>query len=135
VGLASDAFESASFSGGVGRWIGNWTIGGDARIRTNLNGPHSGSNHVRLRGTTALMRRTVDLLATTGGHLTFWGKANLFGGSDRLLIEVSVDGGPFTTLHTITNAASDNTYRFYEIDLSGPHRVRFERQQRRVLRR
>ncbi len=30
-----------------------------------------------------------------------------------------MDGGPFTAVHTITNAASDNAYRFYDLALSG----------------
>lgn len=117
--LASDDFESGSFSGGTGRWAGSWSTGGEVLIRTGRDGPHSGTSHVRLRKSSAFLRRTADLAGASGVHLTFWGKASQFSGSDRLLVEVSVDGGPFTTVGSITSAASDNTYRLYDIDLSG----------------
>jgi hypothetical protein len=117
--LAADGFESASFTGGTGRWVGSWSTGGDTSVRTNRDGPHGGSSHVRLRGTSAFLRRTVDLLGASGARLTFWGKATSFDGNDQLLVEVSVNGGSFTRLHTVTNAASDGTYRLYDVPLTG----------------
>ncbi|MGE4650026.1 MAG: hypothetical protein AAEJ53_03980, partial [Myxococcota bacterium] len=38
---------------------------------------------------------------STGMRLQFWGKASQFGVSDELLVNVSVDGGPFTTFRTL----------------------------------
>ncbi len=52
-------------------------------------------------------------VGSTGMTVSFWGKASQFATGDELLVKVSVDGGPFTTIHTITSAASNNTYIFY----------------------
>ncbi len=115
--LAADGFESGNFSGGTGSWVAGWSNGGDVRVQTN-GGPHSGSRHVRLRKSNAFLRRTVNLLGAQGVHLNYWGKARRFGGSDQVLVKVSIDGGPFTTVETITSADSDNTYHPHDIDLS-----------------
>ena len=52
-------------------------------------------------------------VGSTGMTVSFQGKASLFSALDELLVKVSFDGGPFTTIHTITSAASNDTYIFY----------------------
>ena len=116
--IASDGFESRDFSGGSG-WAGAWTVSGDVKIRTNKEGPHSGSSHVRLRRGTGYLERAVDLAGATGVTLRFYAKVKSFEGSDQAYVKVSPDGDNWTTVKTFSAADSDNAYHLYEIDLSG----------------
>jgi hypothetical protein len=126
--IASDGFESGNFSGGTG-WLGSWSASGDVSIRTDA-GPQSGSWHVRLRRSTGLLTRSVNLAAATNVRLRFWAKVTSFESSDSARVRVSANGSSYTTVKTFTAADSDNTYHFHEIPLSGPYssnyRVRFD---------
>ena len=119
VTIAEDGFESNDFSGGSGNWLGAWVTAGDVQIRTDRDNPHSGSSHVRVSKNTGYMERVVDLTSATDGHLTFWAKFKSFRGSDQAFVEVSPDGVNFTTVAVFTSGDSDDTYRFYDIDLAG----------------
>jgi len=115
--LVQDGFESGNYSGGAG-WAGSWTTSGDVSILTS-SGPHSGSRHVRLRRGTGLLSRTVNIPAgSTTLKLGFWSKVLSFEGTEHANVRVSANGGSLTTVHTLTSAQSDNTYHYYEIDLT-----------------
>ena len=51
-------------------------------------------------------------------HLQFWAKASGFVSGDTAVVQVSPDGGDYTTEKTWTVSDSDGVYRFYDIDLS-----------------
>jgi len=116
--IATDGFESGTFSGGTG-WSGPWTNSGDVSIRTNVDGPEEGMSHVRLRRSTGYLQRTVNLSGAQNVHLTFWAKVRSFEGSDKALVKVSPGGVSFTTVKVFSSADSNNTYRYYDLDLSG----------------
>ncbi|PYN90404.1 MAG: hypothetical protein DMD89_33675 [Candidatus Rokuibacteriota bacterium] len=116
--IAADGFESGTFSGGTG-WSGPWTKSGDVSIRTNVDGPIEGKSHVRLRRNTGYLQRTLNLSGAQNVRLTFWAKVRSFEGSDKALVKVSPDGVTFTTVKVFTSADSNNTYRYYDLDLAG----------------
>ncbi len=116
--IATDDFESGNFAGGSG-WIESaWTTAGSLAV-TGSASPHSGAYHVLLRKADAYMERPADLSAQSGARLDFWAKVDAFEGADQALVKVSPDGNNWTIVHTFTAADSDDTYRLYEIDLSG----------------
>lgn len=116
--IASDGFESASFSGGTG-WAGAWVHSGDVAIRNNQDGPHSGLSHIRLRSSTGLIHRTVNLTGVTAARLRVWIKGNSFEASETASVGARIGSSfPVTTLLTLTSAQSDNQYHFYDLDLS-----------------
>src|SRR5438034_847467 len=117
IAIATEGFESGTFSGGSG-WSGPWTVSGDVSIRTNRDGPQEGTSHVRLRQKTGHLQRQVDLSGARNVHLTFWAKVKSFESSDTALVKVSPDGVTFTTVKVFTRADSNNTYRYYDIDLA-----------------
>ena len=116
--IASDGFESRNYSGGSGAWAGAWQAQGDVRI-SSWGGAHSGTAYALLRRSTGQLQRTVSLAGATGVSLRFWARVRSFEGSDQALVLVSPDGVNFTPVKTFGAADSDNTYHFYEIDLSG----------------
>ena len=92
--------------------FGNWVIGGDVILSSADTFPDP--PQVRLGTSGAFLSASIGLpVGSTGMEVSFWGKASQFSEADELLVKVSVDGGPFTTIHTITSAESDNTYVFY----------------------
>ncbi|MFQ5411849.1 MAG: hypothetical protein ACE5EC_06110, partial [Phycisphaerae bacterium] len=96
------------FSGGLGAWI----TGGDVTLSNTDNFPSP--PQVRIGAAGAFLSRSITLPAgATGMTLSYWGKATQFAASDEVRVKVSVDGGPFTTIQTITSAESDDTYHFY----------------------
>jgi hypothetical protein len=113
---ASDNFESGDGTGGEG-WLDDWTLDGDAVI-TGSGGPHSGSYHLRLRSSTGVAKRSVDLSDAFMATIQFWAKVNDFEGSERATCRVSSDNITWTTVYTWTRANDDNTYHFYSIDIS-----------------
>ena len=113
---ASDNFESGDGTGGTG-WIDDWTLSGDAAI-TFWDWAYEGWFHLRLRSSTGIAKRSVDLSETMMANLQFWAKVTSFEGQDRATCRVSSDNITWTTVYTWTSAQSDNTYHFYTIDLS-----------------
>ena len=92
--------------------FGNWVIGGDVILSSVDTVPDP--PQVRLGTSGAFLRASIGLpVGSTGMEVSFWGKASQFSAADELLVKVSVDGGPFTTIHTITSAESDDNYVFY----------------------
>jgi len=119
VTLATDDFESGTFSGGTG-WLQAlpWNHTGDAQV-LGTGMPHAGLWHARVRNSTGYMSRRFNRKTATGGfHVTFYAKVKSFEAGDQALVQVSVAGGPLTTVHTFTSADSDNAYHLVDIDIS-----------------
>ncbi|MBK8979545.1 MAG: S8 family serine peptidase [Planctomycetes bacterium] len=113
--IAFDGFESANYSGGTG-WLGAWTASGDVSIRTD--GPHSGTRHARLRSSTGLLRRQVDLTGVTQARVVFWLRLRSFESGDTFLARVT-SGSTTLASRIFVNGEDDNAYYRYEFDLSG----------------
>jgi len=113
--VASDDFESGGWTGGSG-WSDNWTYAGEAAVVTNA-GPY-GTYHLRLRNSTGAVSRSADVANAFITHLQFWAKVNSFESGDTAVCQVSSDNISWTTVHTWTSSDSDNTYHYYDIDLS-----------------
>lgn len=114
--IASDDFESNTWSGGTG-WLGSWSPMG----MTNVHGgehPYEGDYHVRIRGSSGSIKRSLDLSAQSGLSLQFWARVKNFEAGDEAEIRISDDGINWTVLHTWTPADSDDTYYYHDIDLS-----------------
>ena len=95
------------FTGG----FGTWETGGDVQLSSD---PFPDPPQARLGASGAFLRHSIDLPAgATGMTLSFWGKSSQFAARDELLVKVSADGGPFTTIRTFTSADSDDAYDFY----------------------
>ena len=57
-------------------------------------------------------------VGTTGLEFRYWARAGSFAATDEVQVQLSRDGGPFTTVETITSAASDGNYQFHNINFS-----------------
>ena len=105
--VLSDRFDSG---------LGNWVIVGDVTFVNDATS-FPESPHAQIGASGASMRRSIAMPAgSTGMRLEFWGKASQFGVSDELLVNVSVDGGPFTTFDTLRpqdEGLNDIGYAFY----------------------
>lgn len=115
--IASDNFESGGWSGGSG-WLYDWWRSGNASIVTT-GSPYQGSRHLRLRGPDGYVDRALNLSGRSNVHLQFWAKVDSLEASDIASALVSPDDTNWTVVQSWTSANSDNTYRFYDIDLSG----------------
>ncbi|KGJ89257.1 hypothetical protein ND16A_2150 [Thalassotalea sp. ND16A] len=92
--------------------FGSWLTAGDVTLSSVDTFPDP--PQVQMGASGSLLSRTIAMPAgSTGMSVSFQGKASQFSGADELLVKVSVDGGPFTTIHTITSAESNDTYIFY----------------------
>ena len=114
--IASDNFNSGTWTGGTG-WTDNWTHSGESVVTTSGT-PYEGTNHLRLRSSTGLVSRSVDLSHQVDIHLRFWAKFNSLETWDTAICQVSSDGVNWSTVYTWDNSYSDNIYHFYDIDLS-----------------
>lgn len=114
--LASDSFESNDWAGGTG-WLAGWTNSGASSI-TSADSPHTGNNHLLIQGTDGYVARAVDLSEQAVAHLQFWAKLNEFESGDVATCNVSSDGVNWYTVFTLTNANDDNSYHYYDIDLT-----------------
>ncbi len=107
---AFDDFSSGGFAGGFG-WSGAWTIGGDVSRSSVDNFPTPPQARI---GAGATLSRALPLPAgSTGVMLQFQAKASQFGPADLVAVQVSRDGGAFTTLKTFTVDDSNDSYQFY----------------------
>ena len=97
-----------SFTSGFGAWV----AGGDVTLSSVDTFPTP--PQIRLGSSGAFLSRSIAMpIGSTGMTLSFWGKANQFSAVDEMLVKVSIDGGPFTTIHTVSSASSDDSYVFY----------------------
>jgi hypothetical protein len=115
--LASDNFESGGWAGGT-HWLDTWTNTGASSI-TGDGSPYAGSYHLLLQGPDGYAARAVDLSGQKVAHLRFWAKVNGFETGDVARCQVSSNGTDWQTVYTWGNANDDNTYHYYDIDLSG----------------
>lgn len=135
--IAEDDFENGDWTGGYG-WFNElpWTVTGNAKVNSGVwiwpqwFGPHGGTYQAQLRGGTSYTRgvisRPVDLSGQSVVHVQFWGRQDNFGNTDRMYLQVSSNNGSsWTTAATFGRRASsgvlriDNTWRYYDIDISG----------------
>jgi hypothetical protein len=116
VSIAADNFETGNGAGGTG-WLNNWMLSGDAVI-TWTGTPHAGFFHLRLRTSTGIAKRAVDLDDIAMANFQFWAKVDSLEGGDIATFRVSSDNVTWTTVYTWTRTDSDNTYHFYNMDLS-----------------
>lgn len=116
--IAADDFESGGGAGGSG-WLAAWAFSGEALV-SNAGGTHTGTYHLRLRGSAATDRadRTINLSGKTNVRLQFWAKGTSFEGGENVIAQVSSNGIAFTTLKTWLAADADNVYRFWDFDVS-----------------
>ncbi len=118
VAIATDDFESGTFTGGSGTWVGPWVVSGDAVTLTS-SGPAEGAGHVRLRRDNGLIQRVANVSGAASLQLSFRSKISSFEGSDRAEVRVSTDGVQFTRVWEFTSIHSDNVYHYHPVDLSG----------------
>jgi hypothetical protein len=118
VTAANDDFSSDDFTGGTG-WSGDWvTTGNVAVVSTSTTFPNS--PHAQLGAGSSSLTRTIALPAdTTGLGIQFWAKLEQFDPSDSLEVQISHDGGPFTTVRTFSAAESGAGFKFYGGSVSG----------------
>jgi hypothetical protein len=115
--LATDDFESGTFSGGT-LWLDPaWTATGDALV-LGSEGPHAGAWHARLRRATGKITRRARRKNAANVHLKFWAKVTSFEDADVAEVKVALGAGVFATVKTFTAADSDDQYHFYDLDLS-----------------
>jgi hypothetical protein len=113
--IALEDFESGGSTGGIG-WLAGWTLSGDAGV-VGGGDPYQGDYHLRLRRDTGYAERGVDLSGLSNLRLQFWAKVDSFETGETAVLKVGPVGN-LTTVKTWTNADSDNTYHFYDIDLT-----------------
>jgi hypothetical protein len=115
--LATEDFESGTWSGGTGWSDASWTVTGDAALLTT-EAPHAGVWHARLRRVTGKIQRRVRRRNASNVHLTLWAKVSSFEDTDRADVKVSLGGGVFATVKTFTAADSDDLWHLVDLDLS-----------------
>lgn len=115
-GLPDEDFENGDWSGGS-NWLYDWNTEGDSSV-TGSGSPYQGSYHLRMRRGNSYADRAADLSGQSDLRLRFQAKVNSLEGGDYVEALVSPDGQTWTTVYTWTSADSDNTYHFYDIDLS-----------------
>jgi hypothetical protein len=118
VTLATEDFESGTWSGGTLWYDPAWTAAGDAVVTGN-DAPHAGSWHARLRRVTGKIWRRARRKNTANLHLKFWAKVSSFEPGDIAEVKVTQTGGVLTTVKTFTAADSDDAYHYYDLDLTG----------------
>jgi FtsP/CotA-like multicopper oxidase with cupredoxin domain len=115
--LATDDFESGTFSGGT-LWLDPaWTATGDALV-LGSEGPHAGAWHARLRRATGKITRRARRKSAANVHLKFWAKVTSFEDADVAEVKVGLGAAGLVTVKTFTAADSDDQYHFYDLDLS-----------------
>ncbi|MFC1962161.1 hypothetical protein ACFLWN_03860 [Chloroflexota bacterium] len=114
--IASDDFESGGWSGGTG-WLSDWAPVGEASVVTS-DDPYEGSYHLQLLSSTGYVKRSVDLSGQSGARLQFWAKAWGWDSGEGAQCLASENGTGWTAVYTWVNGDDDDTYRFYDIDLS-----------------
>lgn len=114
--IASHDFNDNSMNGGTG-WLSAWSHQGSTSITTQQN-PYEGPRHLRLRGATAYIERSVDLMGKSDVHLQFYAKVDSFESGDIMNCLVSSNYIDWTVVETWDSGDSDNTYHAVDIDLS-----------------
>jgi hypothetical protein len=116
--VASDDFESGDWAGGSG-WLWDWWTEQNPTVTTSGN-PHGGSYHIQMaaNGNYYYIARPTNMTGMTNARVRFWAKADTFGGSDYVNCQV-YDGTNWNSVQTWVDGDDDNTYHYYDIDISG----------------
>lgn len=114
--IAWDDFNSGGWTGGSG-WSDNWTHSGYSSV-TASGAPYEGAYHLLLQSNTGYVKRSVDLSKQVSARIRFRAKVDLFESGDNSTCLVSSNGASWTTVYTWTFDVSDNTYHYYDIDLT-----------------
>ena len=116
--VASDDFESGDWSGGSG-WLWDWWTEQNPSVTTS-GGPHGGSYHVQMasNGNYYYIARPTNMTGKSNARLQFWAKADSFGAFDYVDCEV-YDGTTWNNVQTWVDGDDDNTYYYFDIDVSG----------------
>ncbi|MFC1917969.1 hypothetical protein ACFLXH_04875 [Chloroflexota bacterium] len=113
--IAGDDFESGGWAGGTG-WLDAWYYEGNASVVTTDN-PYEGSYHLQLTDSTGYAKRSVDVQGP-GANLQFWAKGWGWDAGEGAQCLISPNGTDWTAVYTWVDGDDDDTYRFYDIDLS-----------------
>lgn len=130
--LATETFETNTWTGGAG-WLTGWTHTGDSSV-INTVAPHGGTRHVRLRRSTGVVTRALNLTGVQSPRLRYWWKATSFEGAENTIVQVSPNGTTWTTVATYAAAQANGVYQSADLSLaafapySANFRVRFKAQ-------
>ena len=115
--LADEDFNSATWSGGSG-WLQPWLPTGCASV-VDSGAPQDGTHHLMLNGFGDGAKRSLDLSGVAGYEvrLYFWAKAKSFQEDDEITLRIG-DLSNLTTVRRWVNGDDDNTYRFYDMDIT-----------------
>ncbi|MFC1914159.1 hypothetical protein ACFLXF_02680, partial [Chloroflexota bacterium] len=113
--IASDDFESGGWAGGSG-WLADWAPAGEASVVTTGT-PYEGSYHLQLLSSTGYAERSVDIRGPAA-NLQFWAKAIGWDAGEGAQCLISPNGSDWTVVYTWVDGDDDNTYHFFDIDLS-----------------
>ena len=114
VTMAQDDWESAGWSGGTG-WSAAWTHSGESAVTTSGTA-HGGSYHLRLRSSTGLASRPVNLAGASNARLQFWWKANSFESGENA--QVIVNDGTNHVVWQVNDGQDNDVYNYADLDLS-----------------
>jgi len=124
--IASDGFESGTWTGGTGWADSGWATsnGGGSKnpeIRTSDDGsifPFEGSYFGRVRHL-AHVTRTVDLAGKSNASLSFqWAVKGLTDNGEKVVLEVSTNGSNWTELASLGQGTTNYTWNAETVDLS-----------------
>jgi hypothetical protein len=114
--VARDDFESGDWAGGTG-WLDDWYHEGTANVTTSGT-PYEGSYHLLLTSSDGYVKRSVDLSNLSAASLQLQAKVSSFEGGNEALCLISENGDDWIEVYTWGSKDDDNTYHFYDIDLS-----------------
>ncbi len=116
--VASDDLESGDWSGGTG-WNEAWYTENSPIVSANGT-PHGGSYHIEMasNGSYYYIARQTNMTGKTDAHIQFWAKADSFGASDYVNCTI-YDGTTWNPVQTWADGDDDNTYYYFDIDVSG----------------
>jgi hypothetical protein len=108
-----DNFDIGFPSGGIRDWLGPWTTIGNVSLINSGGSAFSTPLNVNIGQSPGSLERSVSLPAgTTGVVVGFWKRPGNFAPGDTVEIQLSRDGGAFTTVETVTAAESDGSFQF-----------------------
>lgn len=116
VAIASETFSKSSWGTGTG-WSDVWYHEGNASIISAAK-PYSSSYHMCLRAGDAWTNRQLDLSGYDNARLGLYIKVRSFENDDESQLMIKSNNSDWTTLRKFTTSDSDNTYHYYEFDLT-----------------
>ncbi len=116
--IAADDLETHTWSGGSG-WSGNWVATGLADINMSDSPIQQGTHQARIRAAGGSLTRIVDLSSQPSNvNFQFWVKVKGFEFGDNTELRFSPDGSTWFVAHSWTSADSDDTYYYFDKDLT-----------------